>query len=1111
MPNVPLRPALLWAAGSVGVPATTNVTAAEGNTYKNVYEATTMSSGLWLVVLVNLIVVWLSVLFYRYVILREAGLLSPDEIALLRKYPSVRSAQTYTPQDAYVRSSPPMRWTGWKDFFDARDSTLSRDAQVYLLFQRGCILTTAICALFASALLLPSYWFGGAVFQTEAQNAPHSLLNLLRSDRGVFERFTSHNLPKDSPLVMLQLPVFVVAALCIVVLYTVVKAAVGEERSINQWLRSDRQVSSVTSSQDPVSDSAPQTPIAAGLHSPSVARKSSSMRAHSWTLFARGLPRDFQSAEQLVDLLEAIYPGHVSNVELVCKGRMSEARLLRALSSARNRLDYIYETADDGSANHRLSSETVFGRVFGLFARKNTREELIFQLEAKISSLQSDLDSRKAEPVRDFMGCAFISFRCPTAARSALNDFPIRFYENERHSLFPSVDSARADMLRSNGELSLERPARDVTIGRYSRGASAWRLPRLRNLYRGTVNLLPRVLRERVLESRDLSSSPSYELNYVQEQLLTARLQNGRITAESAISRLRNMKAERAPKSGDIIWDNIGISFFERTVREIMVQGIVFAVLILFTSPVAMLTAMKLIMAEVSLLSDPQIIFGNGAHNASISPSGNGSFPFSNSTVGLSLFPQIDTKGENAAESISQYLMGLLPSALSSNSVFRSALLAYIPVLLLAVVFAIVPSLLRLTCVLEAYPTHSAQEMSVFRKTAFYYLMNAVVLPSLALNTASEFLQMLYTQSGGGAHVYDALPILERLFSGDIAFFLCNYLVQLALTGSVFWLMRLPSSFSMMIRRRMALTPLEAAEAKCTDIFDYPRHYAYSVTVMAMCLLFGFMAPLIWGFALMYYICKHAVDTYLIRYVHPRSHIDGRLPRLSTNFILTWTAISQLSLAVIFYLQGWIRAGIATALLCALTLASCLSVGAHVGNRIMVAIASLRDSAVQWFMRHGPGTEGWLPPPSLQCSSSTSSSTSSLPGSTENDALIVRETDQDGSDLRNDKRALSRGQRRKRMRPAGAVRGEGALGNDIPGLDLGESQGSDLMGDPVTTDSEDIDIDMDVSDESDCDFESDALPGHGYVCVDAEEGRTRRVLAYGTCDARCGAEPRQDV
>lgn len=1016
-----------------------------------------MNSGLSVVVLINLVTSWLGVLFYRYVILREAGLLSPEEIQLLSKYSIVPGAQRYTPSDAYIRAAPPMRWTGWHDFFTAGDSALSKDSQVYLLFQRACILTTAICALFASFLLLPSYWLGGAVFKTDADKAPHSLLSLLKSDRGVFERFTSHNLPPESPLYMLQLPVFVVTAFCIVVLYTVVKAAAGEERSLEEWLSDES-----SASQSGLSGNLSE----AVLTSRRSARASATTRSPTsgkriWTLFARGLPRNIHSAGELVEMLGAIYPGQVVNVELVCRGRTSEARLLRSLAWTRNRLEYLHDTGDDTTVDERFTSHTLFGRVFGLFAKRRSKAQMIQKLEEKIESLKREVEARRVEPVRDFLGCAFISFSSSAAARAALNDFPVKIDEN----------SAEMEMRSTTREGNIV----DITIGRHTRVSSDWGMPGLRNLYKGTVNLLPHWLRHRVLSSS--SSTPSYvrEEQRLHQRIAGVREGREQMTAEIATTRLRHMKAERAPKSRDIIWRNIGISFFERTVREIIVQVIVFTFLILFTSPVAMLTAMKLIFAEVALLSDPAMIFSSMGNHHNLSTIASRF----NATDGLG-FLNISSDG-NAAESISENLMDILPSFLTSNTLLRTAILAYLPVLMLAIVFAIVPSLLRLTCALEGYPTHSGQEMSVFRKTSFYYVMNAVVLPSLALNTASEFLEIIYKQSEGGANVYNALPVLQRLFSGDIAFFLCNYLVQLALTGSVLWLMRIPSSFSMMIRRRMALTPLETAEAKCTDIFDYPRHYAYGVTVMSMCLLFGFMAPLIWWFALLYFVCKHLVDTYTIRYVHPRSHIDGRLPRLSANFILTWTTVSQLSLAVIFYLQGWVRAGIATAFLCVLTLTCCLSVHAHVGNRIVRIIARIRDRVIEKLLSVGGDRYEWMPSPSLLTSSSTSSSTQSLAESTESDALLRKQPLASGS-----KAVENFGNKLW-----GDDSGESAEdGKDTVTYFQNEKYERDIACDSVTPDSEDAAMD----EESDSDSEVIADR------EDVEDGRTNRVLRYGTCD-----------
>jgi hypothetical protein len=733
---------------------------------------------------------------------------------------------------------------------------------------------------------------------------------------------------------------------------------------------------------------------------------SSPYRLHppSWTLFARGLPEDIESREELYALLSAIYPGEIRSVELVCKGRISEARLLRAHTFAVNRMRYLCADTNHplGEKRDQLRTEAprdnvkrvvssvprsifqrMLRRVYGI--QGVDRNELIAEVEDEIKSLETDIASRTTVPVRDFLGCAFITVRSSGTALALTQNFPVhasRFTRASQQGIESSLYSAHAFP-------PLNEETHMLSWNEDTRNSISWRMY--------PCYLVERIRALKVsLLSKGRAQTSGNSVNISELPLVNPAGRCHRISRYAAFARLRSMKAERAPKSGDILWNNIGISFFERTCREMLVQVFVFVFLILFTSPVAMLTALKLMFAEVALLSDVgSMVNGTGSPKrrdvVSIGVTAVSAVtrlvrlhaPGRN--VDASSILDISDQG-NAVNDISQSLLAFLPKAITSNAVLRSVLLAYIPVLMLAVVFAIVPSLLRRISDLEGYPTHSAKEMSVFRKTAFYYVMNAVVLPSLALNTASEFLEMVYKQSDGGSHVYNALPILQNLFSGDIAFFLCNYLVQLALSGSVFWLMRLPSSFSMMVRQRMALTPLEAAEAKCTSIFDFPRHYAYSVTVMSMCLLFGFMAPLVWGFALVYYICKHAVDTYLIRYVHPRSHIDGRLPRVGLHFVLAWACVSQLSLGVIYYLQGRVRAAVVAGLLCFLTLVACITVGAHVGNRLLRIIPYLRDGAIQK-LAHNGWLFGSLTPP-LAESSSTSSSTTSLPEIGEQDALL---------------------------------------------------------------------------------------------------------------------------
>lgn len=908
----------------------------DGNTYKNIYEATSMNSGLTVVLLINTFVSFLGLLMYRYIILKEAGLMTEDEMKLLRKKPDNLHSIAYTPSDSFISAPPPMRWTGWEDFFNGDNRKLSRDAQIYLLFQRACILTTAVCGLFASIVLLPWYWFGGALFRFgnnstySSEHKPLTLLNMLKSDRGLFERFTSHNLPIDSPLILFQLPVMLVVAFCVVFLYTVVKTAANESiQSTMEWSKS-RINSKRKIGKPSLVDAENSLHYRRGEkndyhHS---VNSENSLCGKEWTVFARGLPLDIKSNNELVEMLSILYPSEIERIEPVCKGRMSEVKLMREFILAKYRYEYLLGLDDHDPIHQRFSSTTSISRLFGIFVRPRNRAELLENLYDKITDLEHDLASRRSEPVRGFKGCAFITFKSKSAAESILKH-GAKYVRESCKSSISSYDSL---------PLVLDEKTTEKTPV-FSREKLEFGIPNLGNLYRAIIAVLPRKIRDKIMSTPALAPSALNE-ELILQNLLFGTSKNVQYSRQLVALRLRHMKAVRAPKSADIVWDSIGISFFERTIREIIVQFIVFSILILFTSPIAMLTAGKLLISEIALLSDPQLLM---PHNVTSNP----------------LVPTIDVKKNNAAIGIANFLMKNLPKTLANNELLRSAIFNYVPVLMLAVVFAAVPSILRQTCKWEGYPTKSAQELSVFRKTAFYYVMNAVVLPSLALNTASEFLAELYKQSDGGSNITSALPILKRLFSGDIAFFLCTYLVQLAFTGSTFWLMRITGSISTIIRKRIALTPLESAEAKCTDIFDFPRHYAYCVTVIAMCLLFGFMAPLVWVFAFIYFVIKHVVDLYLLRYVHPRSHIDGRVPKSALSFVLIWTVVSQLSIAAIFYLQNWIKATSICVLLCVTTVAACLSVGPDVGNQILDLVSEARSKLVSVAVGDGSNMFGW--------------------------------------------------------------------------------------------------------------------------------------------------------
>lgn len=927
-----------------------------GNTYKNLLEVGSMRRGLTVVVLINLFVATLGCFFFRYVILKEAGPLTPAEIELLEKYPA--EYIDYTPTVSFVRAPPPYRWKGWADYFTGPEDNLSSDGQVYLSFLRACLCTTFVCGAFSS-ILLPFYWCGGNLAKVANDSSDNkgrkSILTMLESDRGVFERFTSHNLQPNSPFLLLQLPVMVVIAFCVIFAYTVVKTrAIETEDCPDDW-PNEVYDEEVEDSHSPHSSNGTSLyrashiePSPYSTYATQINRRTRGREAphKEWTILAQGLPRDLKSGNELAEMLNAIFPSQVDQVQIVCNGRMSEARLNRELMSAQYRRDYLQKYMDDDMVNQHFSSKTTFGRMISLFVRRRTREQLLDEHNDRINFLKREIISMRAEPMRGFRGFAFITFKSSKAAEIALK-YGARYHGG----IFESPDS-------SYGSLpSIEEEQHLTPQPVFVREELEFRFPSLSNLYRGIVDIMPASVRDWIKSNPYLepSSPPNVDIYHsllVGPESIYYSPQRYR---QIVLYRLRNMKAERAPKSADIIWENIGISFTGRIIREVLIQFVVFTVLILFTSPIAMVTAGKLLISELEVLADPNLQNMTGTPV----PSGN------------PLLPRINVTDHNAVVSITDAIVKHFPDALKHNELLKTALFNYVPVLLLSVVFSLVPSLLRLTCKWEGYGTQSMRELSVLRKTTLYYVMNSVLLPSLALNTVAEMLDTLYEESNGGEDIGSAFPILKSLFKGDIAFFLCCCVVQLSFTGSVLLLLRLPASFSIMIRRRLALTPLDTAEAKCTDLFDFPRNYSYCVTVMCMCLLFGCMAPVTWWFSFIYFFTKYAVDNYKIRYVHPRSYNDGRLPKASISFLLVWTVVGQVAIAVVFYLQNWYKASCLCVLICIITLAACLSVGPGVGKGAMKFIAYARDALMRQVIGDGTNLFGWAIGPAYSCGDGT--------------------------------------------------------------------------------------------------------------------------------------------
>lgn len=123
------------------------------------------------------------------------------------------------------------------------------------------MITSIILSFTSNVVLIPPYYFGG--HKTSIHHISKSASN------SFFTQMTAHNIDSTSPLLYLQLPIWIVMAVGLTSLFVTVHIRSGRERY--SW-------------------------------------HSNMSYTDRWTLFFRNLPRDLGGAEELHQLLENLYP-----------------------------------------------------------------------------------------------------------------------------------------------------------------------------------------------------------------------------------------------------------------------------------------------------------------------------------------------------------------------------------------------------------------------------------------------------------------------------------------------------------------------------------------------------------------------------------------------------------------------------------------------------------------------------------------------------------------------------------------------------------------------------------------------------------------------------------
>ena len=393
----------------------------------------------------------------------------------------------------------------------------------------------------------------------------------------------------------------------------------------------------------------------------------------------------------------------------------------------------------------------------------------------------------------------------------------------------------------------------------------------------------------------------------------------------------RPLHAEAVESLSDVQWSHLGIPAWERWLREV-VLNVLFALGLLFlSSPVAILSVLQVLASATTNapLSSLQAFTAPNAsrwclfwrqssdhqHGPVGSVVGN---PHIRGIDMLSCFKTLCRRFEmhgaiqhvlRASSPWSKQIRRTLirideaTGMRTGRSSWPTAFVfSYLPVGLLMLINSAVPWMLRQLAKHESHMTRSAEEASILRKSIAYYLLNTLVLPSLAINTAAEVVLLAYRRAASGKTPQRVLQVVERIFRGDNAFFYTNFLIQLALTGNSLALLHPMHWLRFLWRRQHAYTPLVLGQAGQVAPFDYPYAYAQVIKVLAIGFFLGPFVPFLWLFIGLYLVTKYFTDRYNLSKVHPPHPTDTRMARTATNAgaVVLTTAI------VLLVLLSWI-------------------------------------------------------------------------------------------------------------------------------------------------------------------------------------------------------------
>lgn len=305
-----------------------------------------------------------------------------------------------------------------------------------------------------------------------------------------------------------------------------------------------------------------------------------------------------------------------------------------------------------------------------------------------------------------------------------------------------------------------------------------------------------------------------------------------------------------APEPDDLDWNSVSFPFVKRTVVVLLVNLVILAMLFVFTSPIAVTSA----------ISNTQSY-------------------------------------TNAASSMSEFVASVSELVEKYSPQMAKMMVSYIPTLILVVINAVLINVLQSAGRIQPIATDSAKERMILRTASVYLIFNTIFVPSLAFVSIDALL--LYLNRDG-----EVLDILGTLFLHNSGIFYVYYVLQRCFLGTAVNLLRMSEYVKFSWEKPRAVTPREHVESVEAWPFFTGTQMAIQISMITIVLTFSTVVPLILPIGMLYFGMQHAIDKYSLLHVRPRIKGRGSIARTATHATIFSLLIYQGAMSGFFIVRG---------------------------------------------------------------------------------------------------------------------------------------------------------------------------------------------------------------